>query len=86
MHHTIISYYDLFPGGLGLDLAGAVTLATSLFTSPRKYAQRMVRSRNRFARFSIETAEARADTRGVVILVLGFFAQGFAYVLYISGK
>lgn len=82
---TTISYYDLFPCGLGLDLAGATLLAHGLRTSPTRFAQRMHRSRNTFARFNVRAAEDNADAVGGAILLLGFVVQGVAYVLYISG-
>jgi hypothetical protein len=82
---TVLSYYDLFPAGLGLDLAGATLLARGLFTHPDEFARRMVASRNTFSRFNVRAAEDRADVVAVGILFAGFLAQGVGYVLYIGG-
>src|SRR3954451_23597993 len=80
-----VTYYDLFPAGLGLDLAGATLLARGLFTSPDEFARRMAVGRNTFNRFSVRAAEDRADIVGVGVLIGGFLAQGVGYVLYIGG-
>lgn len=82
---TVLSYYDLFPVGLGLDLAGATLLARGLFTRPDEFARRFIASRNSFNRFSVRAAEDRADVAAVAVLFCGFLAQGIGYVLYIGG-
>ncbi len=82
---TVVSYYDVFPFGLGLDLAGGSLLVQGLFTRPREFARRMVEGRNTFSRFNVRAAEDRADVVGVAVLVAGFATQGLGYVLYIGG-
>ena len=82
---TVLSYYDLFPVSLGLDLAGATLLARGLFTRPDEFARRMVASSHSFSRFNVRAAEDRADVVAVGVLFVGFLAQGVGYVLYIGG-
>lgn len=85
---SVLSYYDLFPFGLGLDLAGATLLARGLCTrSDRPTNSHVERSpvatrsvASRFAQLRIVPTSSR-----LAFSLLGFFAQGVGYVLYIGG-
>lgn len=82
---ALVSYYDVFPVGLGLDLAGAALLARGLFTRPRDVAKSIKESRNSLSRFNVRAAQDRADGVGALVLFAGFAMQGLGYVLYIGG-
>jgi hypothetical protein len=77
---------DLVALGIGLDIAGAMSLARGLYISPRDRAWRVIVAQNTFGALRVGEAEANADAViGGGALIIGVIVQAVAYALIAGG-